>query len=422
MRPSPLFFRLLYPLLSCFLFLLCSGCVGGTPFRELKAFFGTPPQEVATVPPVTPPLSPAVPTLAEPAVPVAIPPTATTPSLPRQPRSSRFRELPDSTYHSRILTEDTTWRGQVLIGGALTVAPQATLVITPGTTVRFRPTPEGGAGLLLIRGRVLATGSSDHPILFTSDEINPAPGDWQGIMVLDSSKKNLLEWCRVEGAVTGISARFSDLLLRQSSFTQCRTGVALVSATLLLSGGGVSECLTGLLNRDGDADLSGGIFSNNGRGIVVNGGSLFLSATEVTGSTGNALVATGARLHLEGNSFDRNGAGVMLTRCRGDLLGNRVEKNGKVGVELVDASLRISGNRIAGNGGVGVMVRSGGGTLWENVLEGNGEGELVVTGSEEVVASANWWGSADPARIRKLIREGSEAKVLFTPFLEVPPR
>jgi hypothetical protein len=180
--------------------------------------------------------------------------------------------------------------------------------------------------------------------------------------------------------------------------------------------------MTGFSSRDGDADLEGVRFTGNHRGIEVNGGSLFLSAAEVTGSEGSAVDATGARLRLEGSSFVRNGAGVMLTGCRGALVGNRIQENRTVGLELAASPLRITGNRISGNGSTGVVVRSGGGTLWENIIEGNGGGELAVTGAEDVVAPGNWWGSVDPDRIRGRIREGTGATVLFTPFLEAPPR
>jgi Right handed beta helix region len=328
----------------------------------------------------------------------------------------------DTAYRNRILTEDTTWRGQILIEGSLTIASQATLTIIPGTTIRFRATPDGAPGFLLIRGRIQANGTSDQPIIFTSDLTSPAPGDWQGIMVLDSSKKNLLEWCHIEGAVTGVDVQFSELILRQTLVSRCRTGLSSGSSTVMLSNGGISACTTGLVNRGGDADLSEAHFSGNGRAIAVFGGSLFLAATQVTESRANAFEATGARLRLEGNTFTRNGSGLVLNGCRGDLAGNKIQENRGKGLELADSPLMISGNRITGNGGVGVMVHSGGGTLWDNTLEGNGGGELTVTGSEDLAAPANWWGSDDPVRIRKRIKESSDAKVLFTPFLEAPPR
>ncbi len=409
------FCHLLCPLLLVVIF---SGGVGGTPLWEYGASGAVPlsPQAAAVT---------TLPVRSEPVVTglVAVSPsTVGRPSLPRLSRPSRFTLPADRSYRSRTITEDTTWSGQVLIEGVLTVASRATLVINPGATIRFRPTPEGVAGFLLIRGRILATGTADQPITFTSDEINPTAGDWQGIMFLDSSKKNLLEWCRVESADVGVAAEFSELLLRQSSLFRCRTGVALRSSTAVVTGGTVSECLTGFFTRDGDSDLSGGIFSGNGRGIVMKGGSLFLSEAQVTGSTENGLEATGGRVHLEANRFVRNGAGVILTGCRGDLVGSRIQENRMTGLELADSPLRITGNRISGNGGVGVVVRSGGGTLWENILEGNKGGELDVTGSGEVVAPANWWGSADSARIRERIRENSGGKILFTPQLESPPQ
>jgi hypothetical protein len=304
----------------------------------------------------------------------------------------------------------------------LTIAPQATLAIAPGTTIRFRSTPGGETGFLLIRGRVQAIGTKEAPITFTSDEINPAPGDWQGIMILDSSKKNLLEWCRIEEAVTGVAAEFSDLTLRQTTMTRCRTGASVRSSSVIITGGGASDCVTGFSSRYGDADLDAVKFSGNRHGITVSGGSLFLLASEITRSERSALDATGARLHLEGNSLVKNGAGVTLSGCRGELAGNRIEENRGAGLELAASLLRVTGNRIAGNGTTGVIVRSGGGMLWDNILERNGEGELAVTGAEDVAAPGNWWGTAELDRIRGRIRGGVGGTVLFTPILEAPPR
>jgi hypothetical protein len=304
----------------------------------------------------------------------------------------------------------------------VTIAPQSTLIVAPGATIRFRSSPAGEAGFLLIRGRVQAIGTKEAPITFTSDEINPAPGDWQGIMILDSSKKNLLEWCRVEAAVTGVAAEFSDLTLRQTTMTRCRTGASVRSSSVIITGGGASECVTGFFSRDGDVDLDAAKFFGNRQGLTVTGGSLFLSSSEITGSERSALNATGARLHLEGSSFVKNGAGVTLSGCRGGLVGNRIEENRGAGLELAASPLRITGNRIAGNGTTGVIVRSGGGTLWDNILERNGDGELAVTGSEDVTVPGNWWGTVELDRIRGRIRGGVGGTVLFTPILEDPPR
>ena len=416
---APLLRTSLLIFLSFFL-IVSTGCSGGIPFgRPLGSSDGTPPELTAGTPVTAPVRAP------EPAVsaaPVVLYRTTESPSRPRQPRPSRFPGSIDTSYRNRVLTEDATWSGQVLVEGSLTIAPQATLFITPGTTVRFRPTTEGGSGFILIRGRIQAVGTKDSPITFTSDEVNPASGDWQGIMVLDSSKKNILEWCSVDSAATGIAVEFSELALSQTSLTRSRTGMAVRTSRVVITGGGASDCVTGVSFKNGDGDLDNVKLSGNQRGISANGGSLFLSASEVSGSKRIAIEATGTRLHLEGSSFVRNGAGVLLTGCRGDLVGNRIEENRTVGLELADSPLKITGNRIIGNGTTGIMVRSGGATLWDNSLEKNGDGELAVMGSEEVAAPGNWWGCADPDRIKGRIRVGEAGgTVLFTPLLEVPP-
>lgn len=408
--------RALFPSLAALLSLVCSGCAGALPLEKYQDSSGTQAAPVtATVPPdATPPRAAATPTDDGRAT--------GTPAVPRHPRPSRFSGPADSSYRSRTLTEDTTWRGQVLVEGAVTVEPQATLTVTPGTIVRFRPTSGGEPGFLLIRGRIEASGTKEQPITLTSDETGPTAGDWQGIMILDSAKKNLLEWCRIEAADTGVAAAYSELVLRETAASGSRNGMLFRSSSVIVTGGGVSACRTGLSSRDSDLDVSGGIFTGNDRGIVVNGGSLFLSAATLSGTEGSAVEANGARLHLEGNSLVRNGAGALLAGCRGDLVGNRVERNRQGGLDLTGSPLRITGNRITGNDGIGVLVRSGGGTLWENSLEGNGGGDLAVTGTEEVAAPSNWWGSADPARIREQISTGAGGRVFFTPFLEAPHR
>jgi len=354
------------------------------------------------------------------------PPADLSPSVasPRRPRPTRFTHLPDLSWRNLTITEDVVWRGEVLIEGYLEIAPQATVTVAPGTTVRFRPTERGEEGILLVRGRLQAVGSRERKITFTSDEINPSPGDWQGIVILDSGKKNLLEWCRIEAATTGVEARFSDVTVRETDVARCRTGLALRSSAALVTGGGITDCGTGLISSLGDTDVTGARFSGNRRGIALSGGSLFLSASEVTTSEGSAVEATGARLRLEGSRFARNGAGVVVTECRGDLVGNRIDENRTVGLDLAGSPLRVTGNRLAGNGEGGVVIRSGGGTLWDNSLGGNGGFELINAGPEDVVAPDNWWGSADPGGVRGRIREGCGAgpcgKVIYLPIRTTP--
>jgi hypothetical protein len=63
----------------------------------------------------------------------------------------------------------------------------ATLTIEPGTTVFGQ---EGSALVVLRGGRIIACGTADAPIVFTSPKHPRAPGDWGGLMLLGNAKVN----------------------------------------------------------------------------------------------------------------------------------------------------------------------------------------------------------------------------------------
>jgi hypothetical protein len=285
--------------------------------------------------------------------------------------------------------------------------------------------PGGETGLLLVRGRIRAAGTEAAPVTFTSGEVDPLPGDWHGIVVLDSSKKNLLEWCRIEAAVTGVTLEFSELVIRQTVVTRSQTGLAVHASHVIATGGGVTECADGITSADGDVDLSEVSISGTQRGITARGGSLFLAASGVTAVKGSAVAAKGARLHLEGTRIAGNGTGIELVGCRGDLTGTRIEDNLTLGLDVADSPLRMTGNRIAGNREGGIMVRSGRGVLWDNTIEANGGFDLVNAGIDEVMAPSNWWGTADPAAVRGRVRQrcldGVCGALLVEPVLGAPP-
>src|ERR1700681_3205247 len=100
-------------------------------------------------------------------------------------------EQPTEVYDRAVLTEDVTWRGSILVKGFVVVAPQATLRIDPGTVVRFAATAGQQLPNLVIRGRLHAAGTSERPIVLTSDRSRPARGSWGGIVLLSTEKRNL---------------------------------------------------------------------------------------------------------------------------------------------------------------------------------------------------------------------------------------
>ena len=116
----------------------------------------------------------------------------------------------------RLWTEDDS---PYIIKDTVTIGESARLVIEEGVQVHF----DKSYGLV-INGVLIAMGSADEPIVFTSSApVFPAKGDWEGIYFTDSSQNELcvLEHCIVEYAQVGIrcrdaSPRIFDSIVREN--------------------------------------------------------------------------------------------------------------------------------------------------------------------------------------------------------------
>ena len=339
------------------------------------------------------------------------------------PSPKRSESLRNSAtiYRNTVLVEDTILRGEVFIEGALTVAPQATLTIEPGTVIRFRRTDNsaGGGATLVVRGRILANGNSEKPVRFTSANDGSA-GGWDGIVLLASDKKNLLEHCLVEGAEIGCEALFSNLTMKHVQFVACHTGVVLKESTAFITGGGAEASDVGMVLKDSEVDLREAFFSKNRRGVVAAGTSLFLSGATFSDNREAGVIADGCRLRITGSSFASSGIGLGLTSCDGGIDSSRVENNAGDGLLLDRSRLKVSGNEISHNGKAGLRVSDGGSVAWGNRFNANGEYDLYNAGSDNFMAIGNWWGGVPASGIAQRIYgqhlDQSRGKVRYLPF------
>ncbi|KAF0220732.1 MAG: hypothetical protein FD174_1056 [Geobacteraceae bacterium] len=367
-----------------------------------------------------------------------LPPAPSKPAPPQSRQDSRSDEVesrnviaptvpPDISYRDETLTEDVTWHGEVLVEGSVTVAPQATLTIEAGTVVRFRagPADSGSGGVLLVQGRIQANGSNEKPVLFASNFEEPQAGDWQGIVLLASEKKNLLEHCRVEGAETGLDASFAHITMKNTLFVKCRTGARLQDSLLVMVGCGASNCAIGLSLFDCEADIRDASFSSNRKGISAVRTSLYLAGSTLYGNDFEAVAAENSRVKIVGNSFTLNGSGASLTGCEGAVSLNRILKNTDYGLLLARSRVKANGNEIAQNGKIGLQVEEGNSVAWGNILFSNGTYDLYNAGNGEFRAIGNWWGEGTLAHIGKRIydqrMDNGRGRVLYMPVLKERP-
>ncbi len=89
------------------------------------------------------------------------------------------------------ITTNTTWTADkiYILDGFIYVKGGATLTIEPGTTIKGNKATKGT--LIVTRGsKLIADGTADKPIVFTSNEATPSYGDWGGIILLGTATTN----------------------------------------------------------------------------------------------------------------------------------------------------------------------------------------------------------------------------------------
>lgn len=119
------------------------------------------------------------------------------------------------------ITKDTTWSGTVLLRGQNVVQRGVNLTIEPGTVVKFEWSDEDknniGDGELTVEGNLIARGTKEKPILFTSARQTPEKKDWTFVQI-SVSKNSAVERCIFEYAFTGLQIHYSKAEVRDNIF------------------------------------------------------------------------------------------------------------------------------------------------------------------------------------------------------------
>jgi Right handed beta helix region len=305
-------------------------------------------------------------------------------------------------YENATITEDVSWHGAVVVKGALVVAPQATLRIEPGTEIRFMAS-RGSRQLprLVVMGRIEGIGTLDHPILFASRAAAPVNrGDWGGIVLLSSEKRNLLEQCRIEGAETALEGRFSNISLKSVSITASHTGLSLRDCTADVSMSTVSDCETGIEAHDSELELRDTAVAQNRRGTALYRSSVVMSSVSVTGNSQHGILAEECRIKFTSCEVSGNGVGASIEGGEGQLFMCSFMRNIETALHLASARLKVNRCRITENLRDGLKLEDDRAAVWGNEVSGNGGYNLVNAGPDSVSAPLNWWGAADEAAVK----------------------
>ena len=301
-----------------------------------------------------------------------------------------------AVYDGTVLTEDVTWRGSILVRGFVVVAPQATLRIEPGTVVRFTATSAGQLPNLVIQGRLHAAGTSERPIILTSDLPKPARGSWGGIVFLSSEKRNLLERCRIEYAETGIDVRYSTVTLKYISIVQAQTALLSHDGVVQMVGGTVSDSETGIEIHDSEFEAKDVTVSSCQRGCVLIKSSALLAAPRILNNQKTGVEANECRIKITGGEFSGNAYGARIMGGEGQIATSRFQRNRQTALHLLGSRIKIQRCLFDGNSQDALRTEDGRALLLNNAFGSNGGYNLYNAGSDVVSARQNWWGGTEP--------------------------
>jgi hypothetical protein len=168
-----------------------------------------------------------------------------------------------------------------IVEGEVSIPTGSSLSIEPGTNVIFN-----SSSGITVDGRLIAIGSIEDSIYFTSSKPQPKPGDWKGIYLSPISDGNsVLKYCKVEFADSAVRNYSQNLIVertkisnffREGLFSYGATSTFLNNTICDFVKSGEMKAVQGTAISIWDSSLvrCNHIFNGYGIGIIANGNGL----------------------------------------------------------------------------------------------------------------------------------------------------
>jgi hypothetical protein len=224
-----------------------------------------------------------------------------------------------------VIAEDTVWQGEIHVSGVISVKRGATLTILAGTVVKFKRIDRDhnniGDSEIMVEGRLIAKGTSDKKIIFTSAEKNPQKNDWSYLQFISSDPGNEIENCQFEYAYVGVMIHYANVRISDTLFRNNGRGLHYTSSDLR-----VEHCT----------------FVDNRVGIYLMRfeGDVWIINNEISN---NDIGAQFVRQHVNAVDFERVGQGKEFPHIEGNNIRDNRKYNFSLG-EGQDQGINVAGN------------------------------------------------------------------------------
>jgi hypothetical protein len=315
-----------------------------------------------------------------------------------------YRTLPTvrATYVEGVITQDTTWTlvdSPFVLSNDVTVNLGATLTIEPGVDVRF-----GGDFSLIVNGRIVADGTPERSILFTTNDPSGIIV-WEKIEINGTQPSSFMD-CIIENGTNGIIVDSGVLDVENSVIrSNSENGIMMNGGTLTIRNSELTNNTLGnAINiADGDfASVENDTIDSNGNGILIAGGDQVNVHNNIITSNGNGLLMAGqlnGTTNVRQNEISSSTQNGMLLQA--ETLGNTAITDNNVTANncglfiSANASTYITGNYVSNNT-VGIQYDGfANHTVYFNDIFENGQGvELAPSYAGIVNATQNYWGKS----------------------------
>jgi hypothetical protein len=325
-----------------------------------------------------------------------------------------------------IITSDTTWTkagSPYQLTGPTAVGKGVTLTIEPGASVDL------GDYYLEVNGTLRAKGTSSENIVISATTkmgtyynkkvlFSDPSADYNEQTGTGSIIENALLNC-ISITMNDASPKIANNHFKDTSYNNLLTvnrGSPTITGNDMVFNGNGFKCTTG----NGSP-----IFSDNvltGKGGSGNWGVMAQGITikdNVISGLETAIDVYYGPLTVIGNTISNSNIGINTQYGSGTVSGNSITYCG-IGILAADT---VTNNLIANNG-YGIQEAKDTASIHYNNILDNNKGSISISGSHDIDATNNWWGTTDAQAINQSIRDFKNdfnvGTVNFTPFLTGP--
>ncbi len=301
---------------------------------------------------------------------------------------------PEESTVSGNISEDTILTASLspyTVEETLQVLEDVTLKIEPGTVIKFKE----GTGLK-IGGELIAEGTEERNITFTSNKGNPSPGDWKGIGFLDGSEdaKFDSDGNYVSGSIISFSTleyggESPDIEFIYGGVVYCKQANPFITNTI------ITRNYSGIFLRD----------SKGGGGW--GGSRMKITNNLIKNNREDGVGMIYSHVEIKNNKIKNNGSGLNVRSSKGIIRGNEIGSN-EIGINYTssysdDRKVRVNRNNLKINEDYAVHAPED---------------------SVEIDATKNYWGTTNKSEIEDKIYDYyddiSFGEVIFEPIATDP--